>query len=76
MASLWIPFEEVMRQVLEDNPDKVYPSFSDESEQEISDQHESESSDEIAKENEISSAYGDSDAEVDSNGMFLFVCLF
>ena len=35
----------------------------------------SESSDEIANENEISSDSGDSDAEVDSNGMFLFVCL-
>ena len=35
----------------------------------------SESSDEIAEENEISSDSGDSDAKVDSNGMFLFVCL-
>ena len=35
----------------------------------------SESSDEIAEENGISSDSGDSDAEVDSNGMFLFVCL-
>ena len=48
------------------------PGFCDESEQEISD-HESESSDEIAEENEISTASGDSDAEVDSNSMFLFV---
>ena len=59
MASAWIPFEIVMWQVLEDNPDKVYSSFSDESEQEISDHHESESSDEIAEENELSTASGD-----------------
>lgn len=72
MASAWIPFEEVMWQVLEDNPDKVYSSFSDESEQEISDHHESESSNEIADKNEISSA---SEAEVDSNSMFLYICL-
>ena len=61
----------VMQQVLEENSDEVYSSFSDESEQEISDHHESESSDE----NEISSASGDSDAEVDSNGMFVYICL-
>ena len=65
----------VVRQVLEENPNEVYSSFSDESEQEISDHHESKSSDEIADENEISSASGDSDAEVDSNGMFVYICL-
>lgn len=42
----------VMRQLLEDNADEVYSSFSDESEQEISDHLESESSDEIADESE------------------------
>ena len=49
------------------------PGFCDESEQKISDHHESESSDEIAEENEISTASVASDAEVDSNSMFLFV---
>ena len=49
------------------------PGFCDESEQEISDHQESEPSDEIAEENEISTASGDSDAEVHSNSMFLFV---
>ena len=49
------------------------PGFCDESEQEISDHHESESNDDIAEENEISAASGDSDAEVDSNSMFLCV---
>ena len=47
------------------------PGFCDESEQEIKQNHESQSSDEIAEENKISTASGDSDDEVDSNSMFV-----
>ena len=42
--------------MLRGSPDKVYSSFSDESEQEISEHPESESSNEFTKENEISTA--------------------
>ena len=49
------------------------PVFCDESEQKISDHHESESSDEIVEKNKTSTASAASDAEVDSNSMFLFV---
>ena len=71
MASATIPVNEVRWQVLRGSPDKVYSSFSDESEQEISEHPESESSNEFTKENEISTASWDSDTEVDSKGMFL-----
>ena len=73
MVSVRIPVHEVRKQMLDLDLDKVYSSFSDETEQEISDHHKSESSDEITKGNEIFSTSGDSDTEVDSNGMFLFV---
>lgn len=77
MASAWIPIDEVTRRVLEEDPNEVYSSFSDESEREISDHHvQSDSSDEeIAEGNGITSDSDDSDAEVYSNGMFC-VCLF
>lgn len=75
MVSARIPIDEVGQQMLQDNPDEVYSSFSDESEQEISDHHKSESSDEITKEKEIFSASRDSDTEVDSNSLFLFAFL-
>ena len=40
MASARISVNEVRQQELEDNPEEVYSSFSDESEQDISDRHE------------------------------------
>ena len=73
MLSERIPVHEVRRQVLDDNLDKVYSRFGDETEQEISDHHKSESSNEITEENKIFSTSRDSDTEADSNGMFLFV---
>ena len=73
MLSERIPVHEVRRQVLDDNLDKVYSRFGDETEQQISDHHKSESSNEITEENKIFSTSRDSDTEVDSNGMFLFV---
>ena len=54
MLSERIPVHEVRRQVLDDNLDKVYSRFGDETEQEISDHHKSESSNEITEENKIS----------------------
>jgi len=46
MASAWIPIDEVTQRVLEENANKVFSSFSDESEREISDNHVSDSSNE------------------------------
>lgn len=55
MASAWIPVEEARRIVLEDDPNEVLSSFSDESEQDISDHASESSSEDIVEEDGISS---------------------